>query len=745
MNGSLAVRLQIHVRGQVQGVGFRPCVYRLAKQLGLTGWVKNNGSGVLIEVQGVLCFDFLSQLEHNLPSMARVASIQQMAIPLQAQDSLFTIVSSEKGQVNTLISPDHSLCADCLTELFDPQSRYFRYPFLNCTHCGPRFSIARTLPYDRAQTALAQFPLCSACEIDYCNPDNRRYHAQSMACVQCGPQLSLPIEAIAQAIADGEIIALKGLGGYQLICDAYNEEAVRRLRERKHRQTKPFAIMVATLQSAHALVEIDDCAERELQSPARPIVLLKKKDAGVPDGIAPGLNHLGIMLPDTPLHYLLFNALAGGADGCQWLAAFQSTCLVVTSANCGGEPLVVDDETALRDLSLIADRIISHDRPIITREDDSVLRLIQGAPVFIRRSRGFVPTPIQLPYAIPPTLATGGHLKNTFCITRGDEAFVSQHIGSLNNKATIDFYHESLTHWLVFLDIKPEQVAHDLHPDFYTTQWAQDCGIPAFGVQHHQAHMASVVAEHGLQQPVLGLVLDGYGYGLQGEALGGELLLLEGASFSCLGSFSPLPQPGGELVVREPWRMGASVLHALGRGHEISPRFPNLPHARAIHHLLDKKINAPMTSSCGRLFDAASALLGIQTHSQYEGEAAMRLESLVTLPQIASNGWRITDLCFDLLPVFELLINTDCPVAGANLFHGTLIAGLAAWLCVRCRERQIDVVVLGGGCFLNQILAQGLIQALSELGIRALLPRHLPPNDGGLSLGQAWFAGLQKG
>lgn len=719
----------------------------MANRLRLTGWIQNNASGVLIEVQGTLACEFVTHLKENLPPLAKVNNIQLNTIPLKINEVLFEIIESEKGKANTIISPDTCICSECLHELFDPQSRYFRYPFLNCTHCGPRYSITQTLPYDRCQTSMEPFPLCQDCYTDYTNPDNRRYHAQPTACENCGPQLSLSVEDIAQCILQGEIIALKGLGGYQFICDAKNETTLLKLRERKNRETKPLALMVANSKSAERIVEISEQAQILLEGAARPIVLLRKKE-GFADGIdkiAPGLNHLGIMLPYTPLHYLLFNAFSGNVNGCDWLEEFQSMILVVTSANSGGEPIVIEDHRANSDLKTIADKIVSYNRRIITREDDSVLRIVNDAPMFIRRSRGFVPTPIQLPYIIPPTLAVGGHLKNTFCITRGDEAFVSQHIGSLNNKATIDFFHESLNHLLNFLDVKPERIAHDLHPDFYTTRFAKEYGVPAFAIQHHHAHLASVVAEHGIQKPILGLALDGYGYGSNGEAWGGELLLLENATFERLGSFYPLLQPGGEIAAREPWRMAASVLHLFGRGNEISKRFSFCTQAQAIHHLLDKKINSPITSSCGRLFDAASALLGLQPMSQYEGHAAMRLECLVTQLHIVPNGWRIKDNNFDIFPTLELLLDLTDPIAGANLFHGTLITGLTSWINGLCRERGIDMVVLSGGCFLNQILAEGLTKALSESGIKSFLPRDLPPNDGGISLGQAWITGILQG
>lgn len=733
-------RLQISIQGQVQGVGFRPYVYRIAKQLHLTGWIKNNALGVLLEVQGDHASQFVASLKSNLPPLAKINQMQLTVLPVKINESSFDILKSEQSKSNALLSPDTCICDACLNELFDPSSHYYRYPFLNCTQCGPRLTITRTLPYDRCHTSMEPFPLCSECKNDYLNPENRRYHAQPTACAQCGPKLSLSIEKIAQCLVQGELIALKGLGGYQLLCDARNENALLKLREQKNRDAKPFALMVANTISAEQIVEINDQANALLESKERPIVLLKKK-RDLPE-IAPHLNHFGIMLPSTPLHYLLFNAFAGNPNGCHWLAELQSMILVVTSANWGGEPLIIEEDHAKQKLSTIADKIVSYNRQIITRVDDSVIHLHNKAPMFIRRARGFVPSPIQLPRAIPPTLAVGGHLKNTFCITREDEAFVSQHIGSLHNKATIEFFHESLTHLLRFLNVTPERIAHDLHPDFYTTRFAKSYGIPALAIQHHHAHLASVIAEHGIQKHVLGLALDGYGYGLDGEAWGGELFLLEKHELTRIGSFYPLLQPGGEIAAREPWRMGASVLHHLGKRDEIIKRFSNCPQAHLIHHVLDKKINSPKTSSCGRLFDAASALLGIQQISQYEGQAAMQLESLVTHPQIIPNGWRISEDHFDMTPTLEQLLGLGDPILGANLFHGTLIAGLTEWIKKISREKKIDHIVLSGGCFLNKILSDGLINALSASGITPLLPRNLPPNDGGISLGQAWIGGI---
>ncbi|OGT55428.1 MAG: carbamoyltransferase HypF [Gammaproteobacteria bacterium RIFCSPHIGHO2_12_FULL_42_10] len=734
-------RLQIIVTGQVQGVGLRPHVFHTAQQLGLTGFVKNNFSGVYIEVQGDIASQFVAKLNATLPPLAKVNNIQIKSIHIKKNEKSFEIIKSEAVEGQSVIPPDTCICSDCLNELFDPASRYYRYPFLNCTQCGPRLTITLQLPYDRCQTSMRQFPLCDACCIDYSAPENRRYHAQPTACAKCGPQLSLSINEIAKMILRGEIVALKGLGGYQLICDARNEAAIAILRAKKNRQAKPFALMAANLASINTIAEVNDHEEKLLTSPARPIVLLKKKDKTLSASIAPGLSHIGMMLPSTPLHYLLLNEFSGQRSGTEWMDEIQPMILIVTSANSGGEPLVIKDHLAQSELQEITDNIVSYNREILTRVDDSVARVINNIPVYIRRSRGYALTPIQLPYSIPPTIAIGGQLKNTICITRGNEAFVSQHIGNLNNQSTIAFFHESLNYLLKFLNVIPERIAHDSHPDFYTSRFAESYGMLTFPIQHHHAHLTSVAAEHHIQQPVLGLALDGYGYGINGESWGGELLLLENTTFKHLGNLSPLPQPGGDIATREPWRMAASVLHLLGRGEEIGKRFADQPQSHLLDQLLEKRINCPMTSSCGRLFDAVSALVGLQTLSQYEGQTAMQLESLVTNPQIIPNGWRINERYFDIMPTLDFLLNINDPVLGANLFHGTLIAGLAAWVKGIARETGIDTVLLSGGCFLNKVLTEGLIQSFCESGIKPLLPRALPPNDGGISLGQAWIAG----
>lgn len=733
-------RLQILITGQVQGVGFRPHVYRIANHLGLSGFIQNTASGVLIEIQGHLIHEFLSKLSLDLPALAIIDTIQTKIISAHGNETLFQIMNSEPGPVKTIISPDTSICPECLQELFDSKSRYYLYPFINCSHCGPRFTITRQLPYDRCQTSMDQFPLCIECMHEYTDPGNRRYHAQPVACMNCGPQLSLSIKEIAKHILDGKILALKGLGGYQLICDARNEKAISKLRQRKHRDAKPFALMMLNIESITRIANLNTFSEKLLSSKERPIVLLPKKNDDLVGEIAPGLSHYGVMLPYTPLHYLLFHALQGNPHGHAWINEFSSTLLVVTSANLSGGSLVTDDQVAKNELDDIADEIVSYNRQIVCRADDSVIQMINEAPVFIRRARSFVPSAIKLPHAIPETLALGGHLKNTFCVTRDNEAFVSQHIGSLNNKSTIDYFHESLDYFLKFLDIKPKRIAHDCHPDFYTTRFAQGYGIPVYAVQHHHAHLAAVLAEYHIQEPALGLALDGYGYGINGQAWGGELLLLDNTKFERIGSFLPLAQPGGDIAARQPWRMAASVFHALGRGAEIPHRFQAYPHASHLLQMLDQGINAPPSSSCGRLFDAASSILGICGVSQYEGQAAMQLESLVTKPELLINGWQIESQTFSMLPTLSRLIDMD-PVQGANLFHGSLIAGLAEWVLTIAEQTASKVILLSGGCFLNKVLTEGLIKILSNNGLMAKLSHQVSPNDGGLSLGQAWIAG----
>jgi hydrogenase maturation protein HypF len=764
-----ADRLQRHLRvsGIVQGVGFRPYIWHLARELKLAGWVRNDAAGVevLVEGEAAQVEAFTRRLPTGTPPLAQVRELSWTDAPASGALSDFSIGESGAGQAATLIGPDTAVCADCLKELFDPADRRWRHAFINCTHCGPRYTLTRGLPYDRAQTSMAAFPLCPDCTREYRDPANRRFHAEPTACPVCGPKLSLvtpvgraiacadPIAETLSRLRAGQIVAIKGLGGFHLACDARNAEAVRRLRDRKQRDEKPFAVMAANLASIGDWVELHEGEAELLQSPQRPICLLRKRpgaDATFPD-IAPGLAWLGVMLPHTPLHWLLFHEAACQPAGTAWTEQAQDLVLVMTSANPNGEPLAIDNAEAVVRLAGIADALLLHDRDIVVRCDDSVVRQA-GDPAhpsvqFIRRARGYTPRAIRLPRPGPSVLALGGYLKNTVCVTRGDEAFVSQHIGGLDNPAACGMLTEVTQHLLDILQVTPDAVAHDLHPDCFSsrhaltlaTQW-----VPAIAVQHHHAHIAAVAAEHGVTGPILGLALDGVGLGSDGTAWGGELLCVDGAQFSRLGHLAPLALPGADKAARAPWRMAAAALHRLGRGDEIARRFPAQPAAAQLDQLLQRGLNCPSSSSLGRWFDAAAGLLGVREVMAYEGQAAMLLEGLAEQAGAVA-AWDAgyilhDDGRLDLLPLLARLAGETDPVRGAGLFHATVAQALADWTARAARRQRIHTVALGGGCFLNAILSRGLGQRLRAHGLTVLEARQVPPNDGGLSLGQAWVA-----
>lgn len=754
---------RIRVTGVVQGVGFRPFVWRLARELDLHGWVRNTGGGVEIEVCGrpPQVNALIERLAREAPPLARVDDV--LARPTErkggaGRGDAFVILDSDGGQAATVIGHDTAICTDCLGELFDPKSRRWRYAFTNCTHCGPRYTISRGIPYDRVRTSLSPFPLCRDCRKEYERPDDRRFHAEANCCAKCGPQLMLldesgapiagdPVAKTLKLLQQGGIVAIKGLGGFHLVCDAKNAEAVAALRQRKARDEKPFAVMAANLASASALVQVGIGEPALLESAERPIVLMKKRhatDERLP-GVAPGLAWLGLMLPYTPLHYLLFHEAAGRPQGSAWLARPQELLLVMTSANPGGEPLVTANDEALLRLSEIADAYLVHDRDIVVRCDDSVLRAAPGGFQFLRRARGYTPRAIKLPYPGPATLAVGGWFKNTVCVTRGNEAFVSQHIGDLDNAATCAFFEETVAHLLSVLQVKPERVAHDLHPDFHSTRFAADYarmrGLPAVAVQHHHAHLAAVLAEHGIREATLGLALDGVGLGSDGGAWGGELLRAGRSDFTRVGSLAPLPLPGGDRAAREPWRMAAAVLHRLGRADEIERRFHEQAAAPMLGQMLDRDVNCPRSSSLGRWFDAAAGLLGVRQTMAFEGQAAMLLEGLAErygemLP--LDHAWSIDGGQLDLTPLLAMLADEANPARGAAVFHATLAAALTDW--VRGYADGETRLLGAGGCFLNQVLVRGLRSRLATHGLQLVEARRLPPNDGGLSLGQAWVA-----
>lgn len=738
---------RIRVAGVVQGVGFRPFVWRLAHDLNIAGWVRNDAAGVEIHAQGTpeALEVLVRRVRDEAPPLARVDAVGAQAVAAEDHAG-FAIVESAGGKVSTAIGHDTAPCAACLAELFDPASRRYRHPFITCTHCGPRYTVTRRLPYDRPQTSLAPFPFCPDCAREYADPADRRFHAETTCCPNCGPRLALqdaegvpllddPITATVALLCAGKIVAIKGLGGFHLACDAGNAAAVAALRERKQREEKPFAVMVGAVSAARTFAVPTDVEIALLESAERPIVLMQKRpesDALLP-GVAPGLAEIGLMLPTTPIQYLISHDA-------------PDLALVMTSANPHNEPLVIGNDEARQRLGSIADAFLLHDRDIVVRCDDSVRR----SSGFVRRARGYVPRAIRLPAAGPSVLAVGGWFKNTICVTRGDEAFVSQHVGDLDNATACGFFEETVAHLLDVLEVEPAIVAHDLHPDFHSTRFAAafaaERGIPAVGVQHHHAHIAAVCAEHGVTAPVLGLALDGVGLGTDGTAWGGELLRVDGAQCDRLGHLAPLALPGGDVAAREPWRMAAAALHALGRGDEIVRRFAAEPAAATVAAMLAQGIRSPLTSSAGRLFDAAAGLLDVRRHASFEGQAAMLLEGLAAAHGPVSpmhDGWRIgTDGTLDLRPLLATLADAGAAPAAAALFHATLGAVLLEWVAAAARRNGIDTVAAAGGCLLNRLLVGQLRAGCVTRGFRFLVADQLPPNDGGLALGQAWVARL---
>jgi len=755
-------RRRVRVRGTVQGVGFRPFVWRLARELALDGWVANDAEGVIAEVQGGAgaLDQFARRVSAEAPPLAAVDAVE--CSPCAVVDEAgFSIAPSAGGTAATPVSPDAATCPDCLAELFDPAARRYRHPFVNCTHCGPRYTITRRVPYDRPSTTMAAFRMCEDCRSEYQDPANRRFHAQPIACPACGPRLSMldarghpfHVEDVPAAasrwLAAGGILAIKALGGFHLACDARNAAAVQRLRHAKQREEKPFAVMVANAASLDSLAEVGPEARALLESRERPIVLLPKRP-GCDDalrGVADDVASLGAMLPSTPVQWLLFHEAAGRPEGTAWMQAPQPLVLVMTSANPSGEPLVTGNDEAVRRLANIADAFVVADRDIAARCDDSVVRPIPGGPAFVRRARGYSPRAIRLPRAVEPVLAMGAWLKNTVCVTRGDEAFLSPHVGDLENAATCEALSESVEHLLSILEVEPRAVAHDLHPDFWSTRFAQELaarrGIPAIAVQHHHAHIAAVAAENRFEGPVIGVALDGVGLGTDGAPWGGELLRVDGADFRRLAHLGALRLPGGDRAAREPWRMAAAVLHALGRGDEIPRRFSQ-PAGEGVARMLGRGTRSPLTTSAGRWFDAAAGLLGIRATTGFEGQAAMQLEALATRHgpvRPDDNLWAIThDGTLDLLPLAARLAGERDAAYGAALFHATLVQALSEWAAGFAFRESVATVALGGGCFMNAVLSEGLREALEHQGLRVLEARQAPPNDGGIALGQAWIA-----
>jgi hydrogenase maturation protein HypF len=772
------VRTAIRVEGVVQGVGFRPFVYGLATSLGLYGLVGNDVDGVFAEVEGesAAVARFLVLLEQRTPPLARIERITTAAMPPSGAAEFVIVASQPGGPRRALVSADSATCEDCLRELADPADRRYRYPFINCTNCGPRFTIVRDVPYDRPFTTMSGFEMCAACATEYRDPGDRRFHAQPVCCPTCGPQLRLvqangtelsgdPIAAAAAALLAGQVLAIKGLGGYHLAVDAGNEAAVAALRARKHREDKPFAVMVPDLSKASELCHLDETARQLLGGSRRPIVLSLRRPAAadqIAGPVAPANSQLGLMLPYTALHHLLL--------------AQTGRPIVATSGNVSDEPIAYRDADALNRLAGIADAFLVHDRPIHIRTDDSVVRVTGGRAAVLRRARGYAPEPVRLRPAVRrPVLACGAELKNTFCLAKADRAFISQHIGDLENAETLQAFGDGIEHWQRLFDISPRIVAHDLHPDYLSTRYALDLAdrhddIELAGVQHHHAHIASCLADNEAGGPVIGVAFDGTGYGPDGTIWGGEFLIADLAGFRRAGCLEPVPMPGGAAAIRQPWRMTAVYLAAAfpaGLPAGLAVRERNDRAWAAVTAMAERGINAPLTSSAGRLFDAAAALLGVRDAIHYEGQAAIELEQLAdpaegagypaTLTWTGNAAWagnaadtvgaddvmlRVRGADLIAAAAEDLKAGSSREVIAARFHLGVADAVLAA--CVALRDKhELDTVALSGGVFQNVLLTTAVVHLLGQAGFTVLTHSQVPCNDGGISLGQAVVAGAR--
>jgi hydrogenase maturation protein HypF len=772
---------RIHITGIVQGVGFRPFVYGLARRFALTGWVRNTSAGVDIEVDGApaALSAFVKSLRAEAPALAQINSLDWEARALNGY-SAFNIVASEPvPDAFQPISPDVGICADCLRELFDPHDRRYHYPFINCTHCGPRFTIITDIPYDRPNTTMASFAMCPDCAAEYADPSNRRFHAQPIACPECGPQVWLEVggqgaihgrqsAAIAEArrlLSMGAVVAVKGLGGFHLACDATNPAAVARLRRRKSRLDKPFALMMPDLAAVASECVVNDAERALLESHARPIVILRRRPgAAVAAEVAPAQDTLGVMLPYTPLHHLLLEASP----------AFPQA-LVMTSGNLSEEPIASDNAEARARLALLADAFLMHDRDIHTRCDDSVVRVIsRQLPVdsshitdhrslgtaHLRRSRGYAPSPVGLPFAAPPLLAVGAELKNTFCLARDRYAFVSQHIGDLENYETLRAFEQGVTHFERLFRIRPEAIAYDLHPNYLATRYAIERaereGLPTIGVQHHHAHIAACMADHQLtgERPVIGVAFDGTGYGEDDVIWGGEFLLADYHGYQRLFHLEHIRLPGGEAAVHEPWRIALAWLDRAGVdwSDDLPPiqfvmrnaqlAFRNSPSANisALHSQLLTGLNSPLTSSMGRLFDAVSALAGVREKVNYEAQAAIELERLADPAETTSYAFEIGAETIDPAPVIravtaELRAGVPVPTISARFHNGVAVMVLEVCRLIRDRD-GVSEVALSGGVWQNVTVLSHTVERLRQDGFTVYVHQRVPANDGGLALGQ---------
>ena len=741
-------RAKVTVLGAVQGVGFRPFIYRLATQHGLNGWVLNSSQGVFIEVEGPrhLLQSFLVRLEKEKPRLAIIQSLEFSFLDPAGYDRFEIRYSEQVGQKTALIVPDVAICSDCLQEMLDPTNRRYRYPFTNCTNCGPRFSIIEELPYDRPNTSMKQFRMCSNCDEEYHDPADRRFHAQPNACSKCGPRLELwdrcggvlarndeALRKAAEFVGNGKILALKGIGGFQLIVDARNESAVGRLRARKRREEKPFALMYPSLEPVKRDCLVSDLEERLLVSPESPIVLLGRRSGKsvLAASVAPGSPCFGVMLPYTPLHYLLLLELG-----------FP---IVATSGNLANEPICIDECEAMKRLEGVADFFLVHDRPIVRHVDDSIARVVCGREMVLRRARGYAPLPVRMPVSLPCVLGVGAHLKNSIALSVGRDVFISQHIGDLETATALSAFQKTIADLPRLYDARPELVACDLHPDYLSTQYAVEARMPLKRVQHHWAHVLACMAENELEAPVLGVSWDGTGYGTDGTIWGGEFLLTDEESFRRVAHFRQFPLPGGEAAVKEPRRTALGLLYQIWGSNGLRDR-DVVPIAEfsekelaLVEQTLKRGFNAPLTSSAGRLFDAVASLVGLRQRVTFEGQAAIELESAIDSQVVDLYPFQVGDSLpqvIDWAPMIaEILIDLRRGKPASFIsakFHNTL----AEVIVEVAQEIAQAKVVLTGGCFQNRYLLERSVLRLSQAGFRPYWHQRVPTNDGGIALGQ---------
>ncbi|MBU0528843.1 carbamoyltransferase HypF [bacterium] len=741
------VRKKINVQGIVQGVGFRPFIYNLALSIKITGFVANTSEGVIIEAEGTIkqIDNFIKNIKLNAPPLSLITDISSSEINTKHSREFIIKKSQSNKSVATLISPDIAVCQDCLNELFDPNDRRYHYPFINCTNCGPRYTIIDNIPYDRPYTSMKDFKMCPDCQKEYDDPSNRRFHAQPNACPKCGPQVQLfdsnhnlqdvedPIVATRKKLRDGKIVAIKGLGGYHLAVDATNNEMVQKLRKLKGRDEKPFALMVRDLKIAHQYCLISNEEEQFLQSPRTPIILLKKlSNCRIAESVAPGNDYLGIMLPYTPLHHVLFEDL--------------DTPLIMTSANYSEEPICIENDEAFKRLENIADYFLIHNRDIYLRSDDSVGIFLHNKFRYIRRSRGIVPQPVFVKSTGPAVLAVGGELKNAICLLNEGKAFISQHIGDLENIEAYNFFKMTIEHLQRIFDVKSELIVHDLHPQYFSTQWAKEQpNIQTIAVQHHHAHLTACMAENQLTEPVIGIIMDGTGYGTDGTIWGGEILIGGYSNFDRFAHFEQLPLPGGDAAIKSPWRTAISYLYKT-----FDSSIPNLPFIDnldidPIIEMIDKNINSPLTSSCGRLFDAVAAMSGGRQTIRYEAQAAIELmqsfESIDVRPFSFEIEYKMEKRVILIQPIIRSLVrsiqNNESFSKISSRFHKTLVQIFLEIANEARNETGINQIVLSGGVFQNMVLFEHTILTLEKANFRVYTHSQVPTNDGGISLGQA--------